>query len=56
MSPLISKVPNSPNIKTTCYYTASTNTAFNGILLTIFYYNYGSNCVTSLVGNAIVDL
>ena len=56
VSPSISKVPDSPNIKATCYYTANITTAFNSILLTVFYYNYGSNYIISLVGNAIVDL
>ena len=52
----IPKVPDGPNIKTTYYYIASINTAFSSILLTIFYYNYSSDYIISLMGNAIVDL
>ena len=54
--PSVFKVPDGPNIKAIYYYTASASTTFSGILLTIFYCNYSSNYVMSLVGNAIVDL
>ena len=56
MLPPIFKVPAGPDIKATYYYITSTTAAFSGILLTIFYYNYSSDYVISLVGNAIIDL
>ena len=56
VSPPVLKVPNGPDIEAACCYIVNTTTAFNNILLAIFYYNYSSNCVISLIGNTIVDL